>query len=134
MTIVIVFVFLNIPRVILGVFEVSTIPNILECRRRHCRYFISPGRWVADSIIRFLLMLNSSLNFIIYCFHGSTFRRTLFSIIHSICTSGSQGEAEDANSIGVVDQTHAPDTTATEDVDGQNENEISVTGLQISRC
>ena len=134
MTIVIVFVVLNIPRVILGVFEVSTIPNILECRRRHCRYFVSHGRWVADSIIRFLLMLNSSLNFIIYCFHGSTFRRTLFSMIQSICTSRSQSELENENSIEVVDQTHAADTIAAEDVDCQNENEINETGLRISRC
>ena len=55
-------------------------------------------------------------------------------MIQSICTSRSQSELENENSIEVVDQTHAADTIAAEDVDCQNENEISETGLRISRC
>ena len=77
MTVVAVFILLSIPKVSLALYEVSTIPNILDCHQRKCRYHISPGRWVADSIIRYLVMLNSSINFIIYCFVGSNFRQTL---------------------------------------------------------
>ena len=77
MKIVIIFIILNIPRVSLSIYEVSTIPNILECYERHCRYHISSYRWLLDKIIRYLVILNSSSNFAIYCFAGSKFRTTL---------------------------------------------------------
>ena len=77
MSIVIVFFILNIPKMSLSLYEVSTIPNILECYERHCPYHISSKRWLLDSIIRYLVLLNSSINFIIYCFVGSNFRSTL---------------------------------------------------------
>ena len=87
MTIVAVFILLSIPKVILALFEVSTIPNILDCHQRQCRYYVSSERWVADSIIRYLVMLNSSINFIIYCFLGSKFRQTLLSSFQGLCGS-----------------------------------------------
>ena len=40
-------------------------------------YHLSSGQWVADYIIRYLMVLNSSVNFIIYCFYGSKFRQVL---------------------------------------------------------
>ena len=79
MTIVAVFITLSIPKMVLALYEVTTIPNILECYRRSCHYYITSNRWVADSIVRYLVMLNSSTNFLIYCCFGSNFRRTLFS-------------------------------------------------------
>ena len=85
MTIVAVFIVLSIPKVILALFEVSTIPNILECHERKCRYYVSSERWVADSVIRYLVMLNSSINFIIYCFLGSKFRETMLSSFLVVC-------------------------------------------------
>ena len=72
-----VFIALSIPKMSLALFEVSTIPNILECFQRSCKYYISSGRWVADIIIRYLFLLNSCVNFIIYCFTGANFRRVL---------------------------------------------------------
>ena len=80
-TIVIIFIIFNIPRMLLFLYEVCTIPNIIECYERKCPYYISSKRWLLDSIIRFLVMLNSSINFIIYCFMGSTFRRTLKELV-----------------------------------------------------
>ena len=76
---VVVFIILNIPKAVLLFLEVSTIPNILECHRRKCAYEISELRWLADRIIRFVVLLNSSLNFIIYCFSGPSFQvKSLF--------------------------------------------------------
>ena len=80
MTIVTVFITLSIPRMVLAMYEVATIPRILECYRRNCHYYISSTRWVADSIVRYLVMLNSSTNFLIYCLYGSQFRTTLVSL------------------------------------------------------
>ena len=80
-TIVIIFIIFNIPRMFLSLYEVSTIPNILDCYERQCPYYISSKRWLLDSIIRFLVMLNSSINLIIHCFMGSSFRRTLKELI-----------------------------------------------------
>ena len=76
MTIVTVFIILSIPKLVFGLYEVSTIPNIMKCHARRCRYYISSMRWVVDSIIRYMGLLNSSVNFIIYCCVGSNFRRT----------------------------------------------------------
>jgi hypothetical protein len=87
MSIVAVFILLSIPKVILALFEVSTIPNILDCHQRKCRYYVSSERWVADSITRYLVMLNSSINFIIYCFLGSKFRQTLLASFQGLCGS-----------------------------------------------
>ena len=77
MTIVTVFIILNIPRMVLALYEVSTIPDIVQCYERNCYYYLSSRRWVMDILVRYLVMLNSSINFIIYCFVGSNFRNTL---------------------------------------------------------
>ena len=77
MTIVTVFIILIIPKMVLALYEVSTISDIVECYESSCYYYLSPKRWAMDIIIRYLVMLNSSINFIIYCFVGSNFRNTL---------------------------------------------------------
>ena len=94
MSIVFVFIVLHFPKMIMALYEVnqisnsfknaqtfwqvSTIPDIFDCYRHGCLYYVSSSRWIADHIIRYLVMLNSSVNFIIYCFVGSNFRETLF--------------------------------------------------------
>ena len=75
--IVAVFIILNLPKTMIALLEVSTIPSILDCYDRKCGYFITSKRWIADIIVRYLVMLNPSTNFIIYCFVGSNFRNTL---------------------------------------------------------
>ena len=84
-TIVLIFIILNIPRVFMSLYEVSTIPTLLECYDRQCPYHISSMRWLLDSIIRYLVMLNSSINFIIYCFMGSNFRKNLHKLVSMQC-------------------------------------------------
>ena len=77
MAIVTVFIILNIPKMVLALYEVSTIPDIIDCYERNCLYYLSSRRWVMDIVVRYLVMLNSSVNFIIYCFFGSRFRTSL---------------------------------------------------------
>ena len=81
MIIVILFILLNLPKMSLSMFEIFTIPNILECYERQCPYHISKKRWLMDSLARYMVMLNSSINFIIYCFVGSSFRSTLIELL-----------------------------------------------------
>ena len=81
MIIVIVFILLNLPRMFLSIYEIFTIANILECYERHCPYHISKKRWLMDRMVRYMVMLNSSVNFSIYCFVGSSFRSTLRELI-----------------------------------------------------
>ena len=90
----------------LTLFEVSTIHDIVECHQRRCGYRISGSRWFADSVIRYyqglleftkkisnilryLVLLNSSINFIIYCFVGSKFRITLRNHIFKVVSPDS---------------------------------------------
>ena len=77
MMVVVVFILFSLPRTVMALYEVSSINNIITCLERRCRYSVNSGQWVADSIIRYLMVLNSSTNFIIYCFYGSVFRQVL---------------------------------------------------------
>ena len=70
MTIVGLFLVTNIPRVSLLLHEAATIPSILKCIDRSCRYFVSNKVWLVDSIIRVLILMNSTLNFLVYCLGG----------------------------------------------------------------
>jgi hypothetical protein len=135
MTIVAVFILLSMPKVILTLFEVSTIPNILDCHQRTCRYYVSSKRWVADSIIRYLVMLNSSTNFIIYCFFGSNFRRTLLSSMKSLL---GKNKFSSHNVVQVINETNfqCEETQTANHVDttGGIESEVRVSLLQVSEC
>ena len=82
--IVAVFMILNLPKTMIALWEVSTIPSILDCYDRKCGYFITSKRWIADIIVRYLVMLNSSTNFLIYCFVGSNFRNTLLVSVRAL--------------------------------------------------
>ena len=80
--------------------QVSTIPDILDCYRNGCMYYVSSKRWIADHIIRYLVMLNSSVNFVIYCFVGSNFRDTLFKNFEKVTVTcqGRRGSPVSINS------------------------------------
>ena len=82
--IVSVFLILNLPKMCLTIYEVVTIPSILECYKRQCDYIIPSEVWVLDSFVRYFLMANSSINVVVYCFAGSKFRTTLMETIFSL--------------------------------------------------
>ena len=84
LTLVIVFIVLSTPKMVLALVEVSTIPNILDCYEKNCGYYITSSRWIADIVVRYLVLLNSAVNFIIYCFVGTNFRNTLMMSLRAV--------------------------------------------------
>ena len=65
---------LNMPRFVLGSFEVSNTWLILRCLENKVKY-LSPltfYRW--DCISRLLMVVNSSINFLIYCTGSDQFK------------------------------------------------------------
>ena len=77
MAIVFVFLILNIPRLILGIMEVVEIGTVEVCYELGLDYEVGTHIYILDFLARFLVILNSSVNFIIYCLVGSEFRDQL---------------------------------------------------------
>ena len=77
-----VFLILNTPRIILGVIEVSQLQNVELCYETGQEYNLSKQDYICDIIARFLVILNSSVNFLIYCVVGTDFRTRLYSKLH----------------------------------------------------
>ena len=72
--IVIVFLFCHTPRVILNCVEFFMVEKMF-----HCPETFSPSVWnlCLASLNHWLLIVNSSSNFLIYCFMGDTFKQAL---------------------------------------------------------
>jgi len=78
MVLVMVFLILNTPRIILGVIEVSELTTVERCYEHDLDYHVSKETYILDFLARFLVILNSSVNFVIYCLVGSEFRSNMF--------------------------------------------------------
>ena len=78
MALVLVFLILNTPRIILGVIEVSQLRSVELCYETGQEYNVSKQSYILDFFARFLVIVNSSVNFLIYCVVGSEFRRKLY--------------------------------------------------------
>ena len=79
MVLVLVFLILNPPRLILGMIEVTQLTTVEECYEHGLDYHVSKQTYILDFLARFLVILNSSVNFLIYCLVGSEFRSKLSS-------------------------------------------------------
>ena len=77
MVLVLVFLILNIPRLILGLIEVTELNTVKKCYEHSQDYELPKQTYILDFIARFLVILNSSVNFLIYCLAGSEFRSKL---------------------------------------------------------
>ena len=88
MVLVLIFLILNCPRLVLGLIEVTQLYSVELCYHHHLDYHIKKETYLLDFAARFLVILNSSINFIIYCLAGSQFRHKLLDILKKI--SGKQ--------------------------------------------
>ena len=78
MVLVLVFLVTNFTRVILCIQEVLEHPKVEWCYEHGVNYNHSKTTYLMDFTARFLVILNSSVNFLIYCMVGSEFRTKLF--------------------------------------------------------
>ena len=77
MVLVLVFLILNTPRLILGLIEVTEMNAVKKCFEQGKNYELTKETYILDFIARCLVILNSSVNFLIYCLAGSEFRSKL---------------------------------------------------------
>ena len=78
MVLVLVFLLLNTPRLVLCVVEVAQLRTVEKCYADGQDYYMSKQTYILDFLARFLVILNSSVNFVIYCLVGSEFRANLY--------------------------------------------------------
>jgi hypothetical protein len=72
-----VFLILITPRLILGLIEVIELNTVKRCYEHGQNSEVLKQTYILDFIARFLVILNSSVNFLIYCMAGSEFRSKL---------------------------------------------------------
>ena len=71
MSIVFIFLLLNLPRLVVGLYEVFQIRTVLGCYQHAGYHKAGMLQDIVDIIARYLSVLNSSINFLIYCMIGS---------------------------------------------------------------
>ena len=82
--VVIVFIFCNTLRVFLNMYDFAVVDDIISCEKKGVGRMPPPWIVCTVSISNLLLMINSSVNFLVYCVAGSKFRSTLYQNLASI--------------------------------------------------
>jgi len=80
-SIVISFLVLNLPRLILGLYEISRYEVIRACHEEVGNYMPPEWQVTSDIFCRYLMIISSSINIVIYCWGGKQFKTVLMSII-----------------------------------------------------
>ena len=83
LVIVVTFTVLNLPRIVASTLEVTNTNLIIFCVENEVRYVPSIDFYKLDFFARLFMVVNSALNFIIYCavstpFQVKHFRKTIF--------------------------------------------------------
>ena len=97
MVLVLIFLILNCPRLFLGLIEVTQLNSVELCYHHNLDYHIKKETYLLDFAARFLVILNSSINFIIYCLTGSQFRQKLLHILNKISGNLCRGDKKRRN-------------------------------------
>ena len=85
--IVVTFICCNTPRVIVDIWEFSHVESIVHCNellhQGEMSHPFLPTKWIMclTHVSHFTGILNSSLNFLIYCFVGHNFRKEFLSLL-----------------------------------------------------
>ncbi|TRY70052.1 hypothetical protein TCAL_04844 [Tigriopus californicus] len=82
--IVLLFFICHTPRFVLNVHEFLTLESLRISIKQDCNG-VSLWAFIWASVSHFLMTLNSSVNFFIYCFMSTTFRQTLFGYFKKCC-------------------------------------------------
>lgn len=80
--IVITFTILNFPRIVASTIEVSNTNLIIKCVENGARYVPSDSFYKLDFFARMFMVLNSAINFIIYCAVSTAFKEAF---VEEIC-------------------------------------------------
>jgi hypothetical protein len=82
--VVIVFGVCNLMRIVLNIYDFYVLDEIIDCEKRGVGRM--PPAWImcSISVSHFLLMVNSSVNFLVYCVAGSKFRTILSQHLSSL--------------------------------------------------
>ena len=65
----------------LSCIQVTRLNTVEQCFEADEDYHVSKLTYILDFVARFLVVLNSSINFVIYCFVGSQFRIELSAML-----------------------------------------------------
>ena len=89
-TIVLTFLFCHTFRFVIKVYEVthpshSTVEHHIFCEMENKKFHVPVILLILQSLSHFLLVVNSSINFIIYCCVGKRFRAELKELVHYVC-------------------------------------------------
>ena len=84
--IVTLFFLLNLPRIALGGYEVSNTWLILRCVAKDSKYLSTLTFYRWDTISRLLMVINSSINFLIYCAGSQQFKVLFIHILRKKIT------------------------------------------------
>jgi len=79
--IVCTFLLLNLPRIVASSIEVYHSNLILHCIKNEVRYVPSMNYYKLDFFARFFMVVNSAINFLIYCAVSSSFQETFFDTV-----------------------------------------------------
>ena len=74
----------------------------MRCFQNNVFYFAPIEQWLVDFVARYLVILNSSINFIIYCLVGSDFRKAflqMFGFGVPIVSSADTEQEENNNNV-----------------------------------
>ena len=69
----------NFPRVLLDIYEAVNVHQLIACAAKNQEQFPF-WTWISLSVSHFLLVVNSSINVVVYCLLGSKFRNEFLKI------------------------------------------------------